>query len=591
MGLDATELTLIGQAYMRNGSPTDELLNKLDVRNTQITEFCLYLKHMDHSRALEILKPYVAWSTTETFDSLKNTNGTLDTPTHSFAELPAAIMGYSELDPFSLQSDKKITYAELPNDDLSQKNNVPAYPNNHRLQPVPNDPAGIAHVQQPAIGGNKAADPGEEIVRMACVNNRKRSSISDQSVVNQLRLIMQITYNELKQASNNFSDNNILGNGGFASVYRGNWKGTEVAIKRLKSNLMDQALNELTIMNSYRIDNILPIYGISIDGPEACLVYQFMANGSLEDRLSCKNNAPPLTWNQRAQIGEGVAKGLHYLHTLRDKPMVHGDVKSANVLLDAQFIPKLGDFGLARQVLRGKKTNQTDLCTHCTVSSIHGTSVYLPNEYLRHKILSPAVDVYSYGIVLLEMATGRRAYDGKRLLLEVVKEETSSMSQGQISYSLKDSRLADDTLVGLKIWYELLIKLGLNCAQEQKSKRPEMGQVLARFVDFRNSNEPSKTDFGSTSSNVPYSGLNGTSTARTLTPDLTTLAGQEPTPATRGNPPKLPIVANNSALMSVEEESESHVERPEKLAGAPPSVEAMIPLLTELGIKANQYPE
>lgn len=473
LGLDSTSLSLIGQAVMRNGSPTQELINRLDSSNALVSDLWNHLENINHWKALDILRPFLPGGITmESTGHQANftpvvlnkqqptTSSTLVTPTPSFAdqrmELGQTHFGdnlISQLQPF-----------------------VPIVPTCHKAQNFFND----SPSKQPSLIDKIQ----EEKVRLACVNNEKRSSISDQEVVNQLRLIMQINYNELRVASNDFSDSNILGNGGFASVYRGNWKGTDVAIKRLKCNLVDQALNELTILNSYRIDNILPIYGISIDGPEACLVYQFMSNGSLEDRLSCKDNSQPLTWQQRALIGEGLAKGLYYLHTLRDKPLVHGDVKSANVLLDSQFVPKLGDFGLARQVFKNKNLEK-ELCTHCTVSSIHGTSVYLPEEYLRHRILSPAVDVYSYGIVLLEMGTGKRAFDGKRLLINRVEDQTRSLSKGEIGYGLKDPLLSDESNEGLKIWFELLIKLGLDCAHRIKKKRPDMGQVLSRYAKFR----------------------------------------------------------------------------------------------------------
>lgn len=632
IGLDATQLTLIGQAYLRNGSPTEDLLNKLDSANFRISDFCYYLEQMNHCRALEILKPCM-----EMIDAQEETGNigqasicpasnmaqqsakskTLDTPTPSFIEQSAgtAIMSFDET--FNLYPD--YYKPGLWNADENQLENKHDSKDDHQPEAPTNSLRGVSQAPTKQIENNqnrpmieaRHEDPGEEIVRMACANNRKRTSISDQEVVNQLRLIMQINYNELKQASDNFSDSNILGNGGFASVYRGNWKGTDVAIKRLKCNLMDQALNELTILNSYRIDNILPIYGISIDGPEACLVYQFMSNGSLEDRLSCKKETPPLTWNQRALIGEGVAKGLYYLHTLRDKPLVHGDVKSANVLLDSQFVPKLGDFGLARQVFKGK-TPKTELCTHCTVSSIHGTSVYLPAEYLRHKILSPAVDVYSYGIVLLEMATGKRAYDGKRLLIDIVEEETRYMSMGQIGYSLKDPRLADDTENDLKIWYELLIKLGLNCAHKMKRRRLDMGQVLSRFAEFRSN---SQYLISGVNNNPVTLSSNGSTTARTLveTPDFSELERHQASAENNFGENQIqshfPRVASlvqnyNSALMSVEEESElmhnnlnqdttQEQQRPntpidQQVAAPDQLVEAMIPLLTELGVTTGE---
>lgn len=241
----------------------------------------------------------------------------------------------------------------------------------------------------------------------------------------------EIPYKELAVATDDFCKDRILGSGGFGTVYIGEWKGTKVAVKKLKGlDNSAQAFTELRVLNCCRIDNILPLYAVALDGPEPCLVYQYMCNGSLEDRLLCKSGTTPLTWIQRAKIGEGVARALNFLHTLKGNPFVHGDVKSANILLDAVFEPKLGDFGLARKVEKrggGQSKNDTSLYTHCTVSSVNGTSVYLPSEYLRNKMLSPAVDVYSYGIVILEMATGRRAYDGKRLLIHSVEDEYMSL--------------------------------------------------------------------------------------------------------------------------------------------------------------------
>lgn len=643
MHLDATQLRLVGQALLRNDSPTGELLNKLDSANMRISELFNYLNHMGHCRATEILKPYVIEEQHAQPEPMDQNGGSLDTPTPSFSSIqPMAVMSSAEFN--------TIAPADYLNQNPDEWNFVEGNPNKaaeieppnrcHNggsqavaiaIAPAPAPTPAVASKQPVLIDLDELAlearrraskdlgpqDPGDEIVRMACANNRKRTSISDQEVVNQLRLIMQINYSELKQASNDFADTNILGNGGFASVYRGYWKGTDVAIKRLRCNLMDQALNELTILNSYRIDNILPIYGISIDGPEACLVYQFMANGSLEDRLSCKGATPALSWQQRAMIAEGVAKGLYYLHTLRDKPLVHGDAKSANVLLDAQFVPKLGDFGLARQVFKGKNP-QTEHCTHCTVSSIHGTSVYLPPEYLRHKILSPAVDVYSYGIVLLEMVTGKRAYDGKRLLIDFVEDELKSGQQQRrrphlISSNLKDPRLVDSSQGEQRICSELLLRLGINCAHRIKKKRPDMGQVLNHFAQFRLS---ASTQNGAQISNQvdifnPISGATtpaSNATTRTLTPDLVVL-NCETNGTTTPAPFKLAKpqgVANgfaqrdSSHLMSVEQEydllqqeqatnvarmgdQERHLDGGNQIDLESNQIEAMIPLLTELG--------
>lgn len=516
-GLSGTQLSLLGQAYMRlNGSPANELLNKLDSSNVRIHDLCKCLSEISHWRAVELLQSY---ESNQSYQQQQASNGqimasmdgsaTLVTPTPSFLNCKDS-SGVDDSYMQSMSNNSTITNNDNTNGNILMTPQISTWvskEDHHQYlqqalpimqatqidqqqqqqQPMCHKQQQQQHQQidnQYFNSSPKKEQAEEDKIRKACVNNKQRTSLTDGEIVNQLRLIMQINYKELKVASDNFSATNIIGNGGFASVYRGNLKGTEVAIKRLKCNLVDQALNELTIMNSYRIDNILPIYGISIDGPEACLVYQYMSNGSLEDRLLCKNNSAPLSWKQRALIGEGIAKSLYYLHTLRDKPLVHGDVKSANVLLDAQFVPKLGDFGLARQVFKGIKGKE--MLTHCTVSSINGTSVYLPAEYLRHRILSPAVDVYSYGIVLLEMGTGKRAYDGKRLLIDRVEDETSSISSGQIDLTLKDHRVQDNSQAGLKIWYELMIKLGLECAHRIKKKRPDMGQVLARYATFWN---------------------------------------------------------------------------------------------------------
>lgn len=137
------------------------------------------------------------------------------------------------------------------------------------------------------------------------------------------------------------------------------WKNTEVAIKRVErrgcdgseayAKQLQQSFAEIKVLNSTPHENILSLYAYSIDGEVPCLVYQYMPNGSLADRLRKKNGTPPLNWRQRFEIAKGIARGLQYLHTIGNKPRIHGDIKSANILLDKNFEPKIGDFGLARE--------------------------------------------------------------------------------------------------------------------------------------------------------------------------------------------------------------------------------------------------
>lgn len=173
---------------------------------------------------------------------------------------------------------------------------------------------------------------------------------------------------------------------------------------------MQQSLGELRILNAVRHDNILPLYGYSLGGDFPCLVYQFMPNGSLEDRLLCRQGTYPLNWEHRFNIARGTARGLQFLHTMGDKPLIHGDIKSANILLDKNYEPKIGDFGLARE---GPQTHYTHIkvmyhlarinpslyfltrcCLYLKVSRVLGTRPYLPDEYLRGKKISTKVDTY-----------------------------------------------------------------------------------------------------------------------------------------------------------------------------------------------------
>lgn len=227
--------------------------------------------------------------------------------------------------------------------------------------------------------------------------------------------IPKISYADLATSTRNWSEAHVLGTGGFGTVFHGIWKCTEVAIKRIESRdrhaakvQIEQSLNELRCLNYCRHDNILPLYAYSMDdGAQPCLVYKLMAGGSVEQRLfkQRKSAFPPLEWQDRMNIAIGTARGLQYLHTFNGngKPLIHGDIKPANILLDKCTHPKIGDFGLARE------GNYADAAME--VSRVYGTRPYLPREFLVDRTLSTKVDTYSFGIVLLELATGLKAYD------------------------------------------------------------------------------------------------------------------------------------------------------------------------------------
>ncbi|CAJ0933130.1 unnamed protein product, partial [Mesorhabditis belari] len=309
----------------------------------------------------------------------------------------------------------------------------------------------------------------------------------------------QVSYSELELATDNFSRNNMVGKGGYGVVYRGEWKQTKVAVKRLHAGAADrgnqfekerlrQSLQELRTLAKYRHDNILPLYAFSLDGPEPCLVYQFMANGSLEDRILCREGTAPLNWRQKLDIAEGAARGLHFLHTIGRTPIIHGDVKTANILLDKHLEPKLGDFGLSRD---GQVEADVEEKFPLIASHIKGTLAYLPPEFITSKILSTKLDVYSFGVVLLELAAGLRAYVDTREphgLAEycAMLSEKNDRKPNALFVALVDKRTPSINPEVDKAFFSRLLRLGLQCSRKERSDRPafkEIVEELAKNID------------------------------------------------------------------------------------------------------------
>lgn len=306
--------------------------------------------------------------------------------------------------------------------------------------------------------------------------------LSFDKIKNVSSTIPQISYDELRESTDNWNEDNKLGSGGFGVVYKGRWKYTDVAIKKIvyRGNSGDskkkteiqirQSMNELRFLNSCRHDNVLPIYGFCIDDKGQCLVYQYMAGGSLESRLHINSASPytPLSFLQRQWIALGTARGLQYLHTFSTKPLIHGDIKPANILLDPCCVPKIGDFGLVRE-----GSNES-----MEVSSVYGTRPYLPMDFLEKRTLSTKIDTFSYGIVLFELFTGLKAYDKKRgLNKEFLSKYMRLMCQENVPMiKLLDKNLNPNAVCNDS--YMRLIQVGLICTEEKSDARPEMVKVL-----------------------------------------------------------------------------------------------------------------
>ncbi|XP_025191392.1 serine/threonine-protein kinase pelle isoform X2 [Melanaphis sacchari] len=427
MKIDCATLFKISKAPMRNHSSTDELLTLWGEQNHTILELFTILYEMQHYRAMIILKPFV------------------DNKYHKLI----------------YQGDKSfsnLVKTETGNDLNNDAGNLIKLNTDSNHKRVNN----LEH---------------EDLIKSGKINEH---IYSDPSVMfsSAEACTPLITYNELEQATNYWNKENILGKGGFGVVFKGIWKNTAVAIKRLEAqkgaeqqfNILEaqrqQSLRELKYLNSCRHDNILSLYGFSIGGEKPCLVYQYMINGSLEDRLQCRQGTKPLTWCIRFKIATGSARGLQFLHGM-DKPLIHGDIKSANILLDPYFEPRIGDFGLARE-------GPLQEYTHVKVSHVHGTRPYLPDEFLRGKKFSTKVDTYSFGVVLFEIATGQRAYDSLRnhkFLKDHVENNDCPISD------MADVKAGPDE----NNVYLSLMTIGKNCVSYKAKDRPEMEQVLRKL--------------------------------------------------------------------------------------------------------------
>lgn len=287
--------------------------------------------------------------------------------------------------------------------------------------------------------------------------------------------LKRFSLRELLVATDSFSNKNILGRGGFGKVYKGRLAdGTLVAVKRLKEErtpggeLQFQTEVEMISMAVHR--NLLRLRGFCMTPTERLLVYPYMANGSV---ASCLRERPtseaPLDWLSRKRIALGSARGLSYLHDHCDPKIIHRDVKAANILLDEEFEAVVGDFGLA------KLMDYKD--THVT-TAVRGTIGHIAPEYLSTGKSSEKTDVFGYGIMLLELITGQRAFDLARLA-----NDDDVMLLDWVKALLKEKKLemlVDPDLQNNYVDSEVeqLIQVALLCTQSSPMERPKMSEVV-----------------------------------------------------------------------------------------------------------------
>ncbi|XP_047081345.1 probable LRR receptor-like serine/threonine-protein kinase At5g45780 [Lolium rigidum] len=296
---------------------------------------------------------------------------------------------------------------------------------------------------------------------------------ADQDLEMELGHLKHFSFHDLQSATDNFNSKNILGQGGFGVVYKGCLRsGTLVAVKRLKDpdvtgEVQFQTEVELIGLAVHR--NLLRLYGFCMTSKERLLVYPYMPNGSVADRLrEYHHGKPSLDWSKRMRIAIGAARGLLYLHEQCNPKIIHRDVKAANILLDESFEAVVGDFGLAKLLDRQD--------SHVT-TAVRGTIGHIAPEYLSTGQSSEKTDVYGFGILLLELITGPKTLSNghgqsqKGMILDWVRELKEEKKLDKlVDRDLKDSfDIAE---------LECSVDVILQCTLTNPILRPKMSEVL-----------------------------------------------------------------------------------------------------------------
>ncbi|XP_041017639.1 LOW QUALITY PROTEIN: probable receptor-like protein kinase At2g42960 [Juglans microcarpa x Juglans regia] len=280
------------------------------------------------------------------------------------------------------------------------------------------------------------------------------------------------TLRDLDLATNRFSKDNVLGEGGYGVVYRGQLiNGTPVAVKKILNNL-GQAEKEFRVeveaIGHVRHKNLVRLLGYCIEGIHRMLVYEYVNNGNLEQWLhGAMRQHGYLTWEARMKVLLGTAKALAYLHEAIEPKVVHRDIKSSNILIDDDFNAKVSDFGLAKLLGAGK--------SHVT-TRVMGTFGYVAPEYANTGLLNEKSDVYSFGVLLLEAITGRDPVDYGRPTHEVNLVEWLKMMVG----SRRSEEVVDPNMEPRPSTRALKRALltALRCVDPESEKRPKMSQVV-----------------------------------------------------------------------------------------------------------------
>ncbi|KAI8536553.1 hypothetical protein RHMOL_Rhmol10G0266500 [Rhododendron molle] len=307
---------------------------------------------------------------------------------------------------------------------------------------------------------------------------------------------MVISIQVLRNVTNNFSQDNILGQGGFGTVYKGELHdGTKIAVKRMESGViagkgLAEFKSEIAVLTKVRHRHLVALLGYCLDGNERLLVYEYMPQGTLSRHVFnwAEEGLKPLEWTQRLTLALDVARGVEYLHSLAHQSFIHRDLKPSNILLGDDMRAKVADFGLVRLAPEGKGSIET---------RIAGTFGYLAPEYAVTGRVTTKVDVYSFGVILMELIAGRKALDESQ-----PEESMHLVTWFRRVHLNKDTfrkaidptiDLTEETLASIST----VAELAGHCCAREPYQRPDMGHavnVLSSLVELWKPSDQSSED-------------------------------------------------------------------------------------------------
>ncbi|KAL3754556.1 hypothetical protein ACJRO7_001751 [Eucalyptus globulus] len=328
------------------------------------------------------------------------------------------------------------------------------------------DPSKKSNVTATVVGSVGAVVTILAIVSFAVWRWRRGATVTTKIVEGSL---IAFTYRELQVATKNFSEK--LGGGGFGSVFKGTLPdSSRIAVKKLESISQGekQFRTEVSTIGTIQHVNLVRLRGFCSEGDKRLLVYDFMTNGSLGYHLFHRKDSKTLDWKMRYQIALGIARGLAYLHEKCRDYIIHCDIKPENILLDAEFCPKVADFGLAKLV--GRDFSRV-------LTTMRGTRGYLAPEWISGVAITVKADVYSYGMMLFEFVSGRRNLElSENGAIEFFPTwAASKIAEGGDLLDLLDPDLeknADTEELNR------ICRVACWCVQDEETHRPSMGQVV-----------------------------------------------------------------------------------------------------------------